>query len=108
MRPLREVVGEPQRAAGEKDVREAPQRLAEMLGILRSRKLPRTLTKRLVELGVDTELVRRDWQDRISKIGALRSARDVHATYGLRGRRYRVPVDAGFDPASGIFWIKGG
>lgn len=106
VRSLREAIGEPDHIVGHGNIRDATDRLLERLEALRSPKFRRTLLKRLDELGIESELVWRDWYDRISRISAIRFAQDVEARYVFRRRHYRTPVNAGFDPMSGAFWIK--
>lgn len=46
--------------------------------------------------------------DRISRIRAIRVAEGVETRYRFRGKPYLIAADAGFDPASGTFWIRKG
>jgi hypothetical protein len=108
IRSLREAIGEPNCVLGDGDIQEASGELLDRLKALRSQKVRRTLLKRLVELGVEPDLVRRDWYDRVSRISIIRFAKDVEARYYFRRTHYHMPVDAGFDPVSGAFWIKEG
>ena len=108
VRLLREVIGEPNQVTGSGNIQAAPKRSLDTFESLRSSKFRRTIRKRLTDLGVESDLVRRDWYDRISGIGTIRSAEHIEARYRFRGRHYRVPVSAGFDPMSGTFWINEG
>jgi hypothetical protein len=108
VRSLREEIREPEHVAGHGNIREAAEKLLETLENLRSGKSRRTLLKRLDELGVESDLVRHDWFDRISRIRVIRFAQSVEARYRFHRRKYSMAVDAGFDLNSGTFWIKEG
>ncbi len=108
VRSLREAMGEPNYIEGSGSIEEATAMLRDRLDTLRSSKFQRTLLKRMDELGVSAELIRHDWHDRLSRIIAIRFAEDIQAQYRFRGKNYRIPADAGFDPESGTFWIKAG
>jgi hypothetical protein len=108
VRSLREAIGEPERVEGSGYTQEAPEAFLQTLMKLRSPRFQGTIRKRLLRLGIESGLIRRDWHDRISRIDAIRSAQDVQARYAFRRKHYRAPVDAGFDPLSGTFWIKDG
>ena len=75
---------------------------------LQSRRFRRTFLKRLNELGVELELVRRDWWDRLAHVQRIHFADDVEARYRVRRKPYLVKVAAGFDPGSGVFWMRRG
>ena len=108
IRSLREAIGEPKRVVGSGNIQQAPERFLDRLTDLRSQPFRRTVLKRLNELGVESELVRRDWHDRLSRIGEIRCADNVEARYRFRRKPYPISVNAGFDPESGTFWIKRG
>jgi hypothetical protein len=108
VRSLREAIGEPEHAAGSGKISQATDGFLDRFDALRSTKFRRALHKRLDELGVEPELVRRDWHDRLSRVTAIRLAERVEARYRFRGKPYTVAADAAFDPASGTFWIEEG
>ncbi|MEO3430708.1 HNH endonuclease signature motif containing protein [Pelagibius sp. CAU 1746] len=108
IRSLREELGEPEQVAGHGACEQAGERFLRTFAALRSRQLRRTLLKRLDELGVERDLVRRDWHDRLSRIRGIRFADGVEARYRLRGKPYSISAAAGFDVTSGTFWIKKG
>ena len=108
VRSLREAIGEPEHVVGSGNVGQAPDSFLNRLGDLRSSKFRRTFYKRLDEIGVESDLVRRDWHDRLSRIREARVADNVEARYRLLRKPYRTPVAAGFDRLSGTFWIKQG
>ena len=106
LRSLREAMREPERVSGSGAIASADQNVRARIAALHSPHFRRTFLKRLAELGVEPELVRHDWHDRLSRIGEIRFADHVEALYRLRGRSYPVEADGGFDPASGVFWMK--
>ena len=106
VRSLREALMEPERVTGTEDLSPVEKEIHSRLVTLRSSQFRRTFRKRLNELEVDSELVRHDWWDRIGHIKEMRIAGKLEARYRFRGRLYFDEVDAGFDPASGIFWMK--
>lgn len=106
VRSLHESIGEPENVNGVGDSKEATGRVVSALHDLRSNRIRSTFQKRLNQLGVDTELIRHDWFNRVSEIRAVRFAEQVEAAFRFHGRKYPWPVDAGFDRQSGVFWIK--
>lgn len=108
VRSLREALGEPRQVKGDGIIQEANYDLMKRLETLRSAKFRETFLKRLSELGVDLDLVRRDWHDRISRIGRIVFAQKVQVCYLFHRHDYWMPADAGFDPGTEIFWVKEG
>ena len=106
IRSLREALREPESVSGRGHTASADSGVLEMLRALRSNHFRSTFLKRLAALGVDQHLVWRDWHDRLSRITAIRFADKVEARYRFRNRLYPVPSEGGFDPASGVFWMK--
>ena len=106
IRSLREALMEPERVTATGDVNHVGEKVHARLLTLRSSQFRRTFRKRLNELEVDSELLRNDWWDRLGNIKEMRIAGKLEAGYRFRGRLYFDEVDAGFDPASGIFWMK--
>ena len=106
VRSLREALDEPVSVAGTGEIAAAGEDLLAQFHVLLSRRFRRTLLKRLNDLGVESELVRRDWHDRLSQITDICFADEVHATYRFRSKLYRDEVDAGFDAMSHVFWMR--
>ena len=106
VKSLREALGEPVAVVGIDGIEQAPKQFREALGKLRSSRFRATFRKCLDELGVELDLVRNDWHDRLSQITSIRFAAIVEASYRFRGKRYEMEVDAGFDADSGTFWIE--
>ena len=84
----------------------APKEILQALEMVRSNPFRRTFLKRLSELEVETGLARDDWHARLNRIQDVRFADDVEARYRFWGKLYRWKVDAGFDPKTGIFWMR--
>ena len=106
VRSLREAIKEPISVAGNGNVVSASQETLAVLHKLRSSQFRRMFRKQLGALGVEPDLLRHDWRDRLSRVKEVRCADEVEACYRFRGKRYPLEVDAGFDPGSGIFWTK--
>lgn len=106
IRSLREALKEPVNVTGAGDVVRASDNVLAGFGVLQSFRFRRTLLKRLNELGVESDLVRRDWYHRLGWVKDIHFADEVHAQYRLRGKTYLLQVDAGFDPTSNNFWMK--
>lgn len=106
IRSLREALKEPESTSGAGETSPAGGEIVERLWALRSTHFRRTFLKRLATLGVETDLVWRDWHERLSRIRAIWFADKVEARYRFRGRLYTVPAEGGFDPKSGTFWMK--
>lgn len=102
VRSLREAIGEPTSVVGKGDVVSS----CKVLDRLQPRQIRRTFRKRLDALGVESSLLRHDWQDRLGRINDVKCADKVTADYHFRGRRYPCAVVAGFDPETGIFWTR--
>ena len=106
VRSLREALGGPKLVSGRGAESAAPDDVHDALDRLGSAAFRRTFLKGLAGLGVDPDLVWRDWPSRLSRIESVRQADDVVAEYSLRGKSYEVEVEAGLDPESGVFWVK--
>ena len=108
VKSLREKIGEPEQVVGNGNIQQASDKVLRGVATLHSPEFRRTFRKRLVELGVESDLLRNDWHDRLSRIKEIRSADSVEARYRFRRKPYPIAVDAGFDPDSCTFWIKQG
>lgn len=104
VRSLRTAFREPEHIKGNGEILIADGEIPETLE--RLMKTHRTLLKRLVELGVDSELIWHDWFDRISRIREIRFAQEVEGRYLFLSRKYTMSIKAGFDPSTGTFWIR--
>ena len=108
VKSLREKIGEPEQVVGSGNIQQAPDKVLRGIVALHLPEFRRTFRKRLVESGVESDLLRNDWHDRLSRIKEIRSADSVEARYRFRRKPYPSAVDAGFDPDSRTFWIKQG
>ena len=106
VKSLREALNEPERVSGVGNITQALEDMNTELEILRSSALRRTFQKRLASLGVQSDLIRHDWHDRLSRVKQIQIADEVEACYRFRQRVYRIETDAGFDFESGVFWMK--
>ena len=106
VRSLREALNEPKSVTGSGKVVPVGEIIRARFRELQSTRFRRTFPKRLNELGVESKLVRRDWQDRLDRIREIRLAEKVEVRYRFGGKSYVLNVDAGFDPESDIFWMK--
>ena len=107
VRSLRAAINEPGSVSGSGDVVAGREDILARLHELQSSWFKRTFRKRLNELGVESDLVRHDWQDRFGSCpgdttrgegrGAVSVSPQVICT---------LEVDAGFDSSSGIFYLR--
>ena len=108
IKSLREAIKEPENVVGTGDIAPANEDILARLRKLQSSQFRRTFWKRLNELGVESGLVRRDWSTRLRRVQEIRLAKEVQARYRFRRKPYLLNVDAGFDPQTGVFWMKHG
>ena len=108
IKSLREAVKEPENVVGAGEIAPVSEKILARFRKLRNSRFQRTFRKRLDELGVESELVRRDWKDRLGRVQQIRFAKEVEARYRFRREPYLFNVDAGFDPQTGVFWMKHG
>ena len=108
IRSLREALKEPESVAGTGDIAPVGEDIRARLHKLQYTPFQRTFWKRLNELGVESGLVRRDWPTRLRRVQEIRFAKEVEAWYQFRNKLYPLEVDAGFDPETGVFWMKRG
>ena len=106
VRSLREALKEPERVVGSGDTTVVGEEISSRFRELRSPAFRRMFEKRLSKLGVEAELLRRDWHDRLSHVKTISVANSVSASYLLRNKSYVVETGAGFDSSSGIFWMR--
>lgn len=106
IKSLRHALNEPESVFGIGNTKQADGDMIVWINKLRSSGFRHTLWKRLNELGVESELVRRDWYDRLGRIKNIQLADAVEVYHRFRKKPYRVKSDAGFDPDSGIFWVR--
>ena len=108
LKSLRNEIIEPVRVDGEDNIQVASHSFLDGLRRLKDRSFKKTFLKRLDELDVEKNLIRQDWHSKLSEVKEIRLADTVKACYRFRRKSYRVPVEAGFDHASSVFWIKRG
>ena len=106
IKSLREALGEPGNVAGTGKVVSASYDIFAKFRELQSPTYRRTFLKRLDALEVESALVRYDWHNRLGRVRDICLADEVEARYRFHGMSYAVEADAGFDPGSGIFWMK--
>ncbi len=106
IRSLREALTEPESVAGTGRVAPVSEDVIARFSRLGVSRFQRTFRKRLNELGVQSELVRHDWHDRLGRIRKISLANKVEARYRFRRNAYRLDVDTGFDRETGVFWMK--
>ena len=106
IRSLRQALGEPECVSGNGGVLPAVEPLCDAVDRLKTRRFRQTFFKRMDELGVESDLVRHDWHDRVCRIKSIQLADTVRACHRLRRKRHWVSVKAGFDSESNIFWME--
>lgn len=105
VRSLRHVAGEPAKVTGSDSV-PAPTWVQEIVTTLKSRRIARTLEKRLDHYQVDRKYIHAHWPSRLSGIASVMCARRVVATYKIGQREIATEIDHAFDEAAGILWLK--
>ena len=108
IRSLREAIGEPESVNGSGRVSDVDESIEAAFLKLRTPKFRSMFRKRLIQLGVETDLLRHDWHDRLSRVSRVRVSDRVDACFRFRRRTYEDDVAAGFDARSGVLWLKGG
>ena len=108
IRSLREALNEPESVVGTKDITPVSEDILARFHKLQYPQFQRTFWKRLNELGVESGLVRRDWPTRLRRVQQICLAKEVEARYRFRRKPYLRNADAGFDPQTGVFWMKHG
>ena len=106
IKSLRESLRDPERVVGGGDRGPVGKEILAQFNKLRSSRFRSTIEKRLVELGVGSELLRRNWHERLGRVETMRFTTQVEARYRFRNKPYSLYVDAGLDPGTGVFWIK--
>lgn len=71
-------------------------------------KIRNTLQKRLVALGVPSDLIHKNWNHRLEQMEDIGVFAELKARYRFCGRVHDLNVDAGFDIESKVFWINFG
>ena len=106
VKSLRNRLGEPENVVGAGGISPVSKDILDHFDRLKSPRFRRTFKKRLGKLGVELELVRRDWQKRLDDVQDIKFGEEVELCYRLYRKRYREKADAGFDASTGILWIK--
>ena len=73
---------------------------------LRESKFRKTIMKRFALLGVDSKLMRHNWQTRLSAIKKLVFSDRVEVHYRFRRRNYTIEESSGFDQQSEVFYVN--
>jgi hypothetical protein len=105
VRSLRSVAGEPIKTTGT-DPAPAPAWVQEILTSLKSKRIAKTLEKRLDDYQVDRKYIHAHWPSRLSGIESVICARNVFATFKIGQREITAEVDHAFDAVAGILWLK--
>ena len=103
---LRQALKEPECVYSANENLFSPEEFLVGLKKLHVPKFRNTLQKRLVALGVPSDLIHKDWNHRLEQIEDIGVSTELKARYRFRGRVYDLNVDAGFDVQSKVFWIK--
>ncbi|MDE0308554.1 MAG: HNH endonuclease signature motif containing protein [Acidiferrobacterales bacterium] len=106
VRSLKEAFGEPQCVTGRGAREEKSSEFVEIFQRLNERKFHKDVMKNFDSLGVDSGLMRQNWQHRLSTIKKLVIADKVDVTYRFRRRNYTIEEKAGFDQQSGVFYVN--
>lgn len=104
MKSLRHAASTPSAVRGNEIV-SAPANLLAIVDDLRSSKMT-NLRKRLAGLELPLKYLREHWHHRVMQIRGVSIARQVHASFHICGRNYRIETSYGFDEASGQIWLK--
>ena len=108
VRSLRQALKEPECVYSANENLFSPEEFLAGLKKLHIPKIRNTLQKRLVALGVPSDLIHKNWNHRLEQIEEIGVSTELKARYRFRGRVYDLNVDAGFDIQSKVFWIKFG
>lgn len=106
VRSLREAIGEPDRVTCRGSVSEVGESTKEAFRELLSRDFQRKFRKHLIQLGVQAELLRDNWHDRLRRVRKVRISEQVDACFRFRRRTYKKRVAGGFDAQSGTLWLE--
>ncbi len=106
VRSLRETLKEPETVTGTGNVASVNEEIRSDFLKLKSSRFQRTFPKRLDELGIELELLRRDWQDRLDRVQKIHFCEEIEIRFRFRRKPYVQNADAGFDPGTGIFWVR--
>ncbi len=108
VRSLRQALIEPECVYSANEELCTPEELRAGLKKLHMPKFRNTLQKRLVTLGVPSDLIHKNWSHRLEQIEDIGVSTELKARYRFRGKVYDSNVDAGFDIQSKVFWINSG
>ena len=106
IRSLRSKLNEPKKVSGIGNPSRVDKEASDMINALLSRRVRDTMLKRLKELEIKRELVHNDWHNRLSQIKDICLADTVEVCHHFRNKAYYLKADAGFDPGSGIYWVR--
>ena len=106
VRSLRETLNEPKTVFGVGDVTPVNEDFLDHFLKLKSSRFQHTFRKRLTELGIEKKFLRHDWKDRLGRVQKIHSGEKIEICFRFRRKSYLQESDAGFDPGSGILWVK--
>ena len=86
VKSLRETLKEPVEVVGKGEAAPAAESIVAEVKRLQPKRFQRTLLKRLNELGIERDLVRRDWPERLSLVKEIKVADQVEGRYRLLGK----------------------
>ena len=104
VKSLRHAASTPTAIRGN-EIGSAPANLLATVEDLRSSKMT-NLRKRLAGLELPLKYLREHWHHRVMQIRDVSIAAQVHASFRICGRDYRIETTFGFDDASGQIWLK--
>ena len=108
VRSLRQALEEPECVYSASENLFTPEEFLAGLEKLHMPKFRNTLQKRLVALGVPSNVIHKNWNHRLEQIEEIGVSTELKARYRFRRRVYDINVDAGFDVQSKVFWINFG
>ena len=103
---LRQALNEPERVYSSNEILFSPEEFLARLKRLHAPKIRNTLQKRLVALGVPSDLIHEKWNHRLEQIEDIGVSTELKARYRFNRRVYEFKVDSGFDIQSRVFWIN--
>ena len=105
VKSLREAIGEPKCVTGNGSSDQISPELEKVFRHLNDSKFRKTIVNRFNSLGVDSNLMRHNWENRLSAIKKLAFTDKVEVHYQFRTRKYTIEEESGFDLESGVFYV---
>ena len=106
VKSLQEAFGEPKRVTGHGEIKEISSEFVDIFQKLTEPKFRKTIMKRFASLGVDSKLMRHNWQTRLSAIKKLAFSDRVEVHYRFQRRNYTIEESSGFDHKSEVFYVN--